>query len=408
MLIPSIDLMAGKAVQLIGGKEKVLEVEDVMRLARSFRVYGEIAVIDLDAAMGRGDNLELIKQICKEVRCRVGGGIRDRKKAEELLRAGARKLIIGTAADESFLSQFPKDMVMVAVDHWDGTLLSHGWLKDEKESPLDRMRRLAPYCCGFLVTQVHREGRMLGVDFEAARALRERVPNEIVYAGGVTSAEEVAKLDKLGLDAQVGMALYTGRLDPSEAFTACMDFSKANGMLASVVQDQAGRLRMVAWQTPESLKKALTTRQGAFYSRSRKSLWVKGESSGHTQELLFACPDCDRDVVRFVVKQTGPSCHTGMDTCFGPAEFRLEDLEQIILSRKNKLPADSYTARLLREPALLEEKLCEETAEVIAAKDRPDDLVWECADLTYFLMVQMAAGGVTLSQVLNELARRRK
>lgn len=408
MLIPSIDLMAGKAVQLIGGKEKVLEVDDVMDLARRFRVYGEIAVIDLDAAMGRGDNLDLIKQICRIAQCRVGGGIRDPQKAEELLRAGARRLIIGTAANEDFLSRFPKNMVMVAVDHWEGTLLSHGWLKNEKESPFDRLKRLAPLCGGFLVTQVHREGRLVGADFEAARALREWVPNELVYAGGVSTVEEVVKLDKLGLDAQVGMALYTGRLDPAEAFVACLDFSKANGMLASVVQDPAGRLRMVAWQTPESLKQALRTSRGVFYSRSRKSLWVKGETSGHTQELLLAQPDCDRDVVRFTVKQQGPSCHTGADTCFGPAEFRLEDLEQIIYSRKENPSAPSYTARLFQEPGLLSAKLQEEVKEVLEAGDRPDDLVWECADLIYFLTVQMAAGGVTWNQVLNELARRRK
>src|SRR3989338_11077304 len=127
MIIPSIDLINGKAVQLKQGKEKVLEREDVLELALEFRKYGEIAVIDLDAAFGKGNNIELIKQICKIADCRVGGGIRTVKKANEILGFGAKKIIIGTKATPKFLKQLPKDRIIVAIDAKDGFVVNKGW-----------------------------------------------------------------------------------------------------------------------------------------------------------------------------------------------------------------------------------------------------------------------------------------
>ena len=216
----------------------------------------------------------------------------------------------------------------------------------------------------------------------------------------------MAALDRLGLDAQVGMALYTGRLDPAEAFAACMDFDKGGGRLPCVVEDAAGRVRMLAWQTPESLRQALSTGRGVYWSRSRGEVWVKGATSGNTQRLLRARADCDRDTVLFTVDSPGPACHTGAGSCFGPLDFRLDDLEAVIAGRLAAAPPGSYTARLMADPALLDAKLREETEEVVEARERPGDLVWECADLLYHLLARMAAGGVRLGQVEAELGRR--
>ena len=407
MLIPSIDLMDGKAVQLVGGRTKVLEVEDVAGLAQKWRVYGEIAVIDLDAAMGKGDNLALVKELCGIARCRVGGGIRTAARAHELLRAGASKIILGTAASEELLAALPRERTLVAVDQREGRLQVKGWLEDAPEAPLDRMGRLGPFCGGFLMTVVDREGRMEGLDWETARQARAATDRPIVYAGGVTTVEDVAALDRLGLDAQVGMALYRGLLDPSEAFLACLDWDKQGGLIPAAVQDESGRLRMVAYESRASLRDALEKGRGIYWSRSRAALWEKGAQSGNSQELLRVEADCDRDTLRFVVRQTGPACHTGTDTCFGPADFSLGDLEATLRERlENPIPG-SYTARLLAEEGLLASKLREEAEEVITAAT-PDELVWEGADLMYFLMARLAQGGVRLDQVLKELERRRR
>ncbi len=407
MLIPSIDLMGGKAVQLVGGRTKVLEVDDVLGLARRWRVYGELAVIDLDAALGQGDNLALVKELCAIARCRVGGGVRSADRAHELLRAGAARIIVGTAASEELLKQIPRDRAMVAVDQKAGRLQAKGWREDEVEAPLERVRRLAPLCGGFLMTVVDKEGRLEGVDWEAAETMRAATDRPIVYAGGVTTVADVARLDRMGLDAQVGMALYRGLMDPSEAFLACLDWEKHGELIPSVVQDEAGRFRMLAYQTRESLKRALDEGKGIYYSRSRSEIWEKGARSGATQDLLQVETDCDRDALRFVVKQIGPTCHTGADTCLGSADFNLRDLEETLWQRKATAPEGSYTARLFTEPGLLDAKLREETEEVLNATS-PDENVWEAADLLYFLMARMAQQSVRLEQVERELERRAK
>ncbi|HLO66940.1 MAG TPA: phosphoribosyl-ATP diphosphatase [Holophaga sp.] len=407
MLIPSIDLMDGKAVQLVGGREKVLEVEDVLGLARRWRPYGELAVIDLDAALGRGGNLDLVKALCREARCRVGGGIRTPERAFELLRAGAASVILGTAASEELLAKLPRERTLVAVDQRQGRLQVKGWTEDAAESPLDRMRRLAPLCGGFLATVVDKEGRLAGVDWEAAKAFREATDRPVVYAGGVSTAEDVAALDRLGLDAQVGMALYQGLMDPGEAYAACLDWDKQGGLLPVAVQDEAGRLLMVAYTDRATLVEALARGRGIYWSRSRQARWEKGATSGHTQVLLRATADCDRDTLRFLVRQEGPACHTGRATCFGEADFALEDLESTLRERAQDPVAGSYTARLFREEGLLAAKLAEEAVEVAEA-GTADELVWEGADLLYFLMVRLAQGGVRMEQVLRELERRRK
>lgn len=407
MLIPSIDLSGGKAVQLVGGRDKVLEVDDVLSLARRFRVYGEVAVVDLDAAMGCGDNLELVERLCREARCRVGGGVRDVARAERLLRAGAERVVIGTAAEPELLRQLPRDRVMVALDQRNGRLLSQGWRCTANETPLQRLARLEGLCSGYLVTAVHREGRLAGPDLELARQLRAVTPAELTYAGGVTSAAEVAELDQLGVDAQVGMALYTGRLDPAGAFIGCLDWAKGDGLVPCVVQEESGAVLMVAWQSPDSLRGALEAGKGIYFSRSRGEVWTKGATSGHTQELLEARTDCDHDTLLFTVRQTGAACHTGRSTCFGIARFRMAELERVILGRRACPPPGSYTARLYNEPGLVDAKLREELEEVVEAQDRPDDLVWECADLLYFLLARMAVSGITLRQVEAELERRR-
>src|SRR3989338_4076165 len=142
MILPSIDLMDGKAVQLKQGKEKVLERENVLGLAKEFSKYGELALIDLDAAMGKGNNLELIKKLCSKFACRVGGGIRTIKKAKEILNAGAKKVIIGTKANPDFLKQLPKEKTIAAIDTKDNYVVNKGWTSKTKKTPEEMIKEL--------------------------------------------------------------------------------------------------------------------------------------------------------------------------------------------------------------------------------------------------------------------------
>ncbi len=218
MIIPSIDLMDSKAVQLRQGKEKVLERKNVLELAKEFSKYGEIAVIDLDAAFGKGDNLELIKKLCKIAACRVGGGIRTVEKAREILDFGAKKIIIGTKASPEFLKQLPKEKLIVAIDTKDGYVVNKGWVNKTKKTPEEAINELERYCSEFLFTNVDKEGLMQGFDFDKAIKLKKLTKNRITAAGGITTNEDIIKLESLGFNSQIGMALYTGKIDLEKVF----------------------------------------------------------------------------------------------------------------------------------------------------------------------------------------------
>ena len=226
-------------------------------------------------------------------------------------------MIIGTAAEPGLLGALPRHRVIVALDSRQGVVLSHGWRRSTDRPVLDRIGELRDLCGGFLVTVVEREGHLGGTDL----ALAERVVAAagdvpVTIAGGVTTADEVAALHRLGADAQVGMALYTGRLGLAEAVGAVLTSDRPDGLWPTVVVDQHGVALGLAWSDPASLATAIDTRRGVYHSRSR-GLWVKGEVSGATQDLLAVDVDCDGDALRFTVHQHDGFCHTGERTCWG-------------------------------------------------------------------------------------------
>lgn len=228
MLIPCIDLQKGQAVQLIHGRKRALAVADVFSLLRKFRRYPWLHIIDLDAAMGKGANDELVQELCARARkdfamkTRVGGGIRTVARAEEVVGWSATQIIIGSAAfhggrvNNRFLRQLKKKVrrnrIVVAVDTEKGQVTIHGWRKRIALQAEEVMAQLEPYCAGFLCTDVDREGTMAGVNLEWFRKLRDATAHPIIAAGGVTTQSEVAALERMGMDAAVGMALYKNRL----------------------------------------------------------------------------------------------------------------------------------------------------------------------------------------------------
>ncbi len=408
MIIPSIDLMNGHAVQLVGGDEdkKQIDAGDPRPIARDFGVTSEVAVIDLDAAMGKGDNGQTIRDLLRVAPCRVGGGIRSIDRAIEWLDAGASKIIIGTAAKPELLRELPRERVIVALDARDGEVQVEGWKKGTGAKIADRMRELRELCGGFLVTFIENEGRMGGTQMERVAELVEIAGSaRVTIAGGVTTAEEIAELDRLGADAQVGMALYSGRLSYADAVLAPLRTDRDDGLFPTVVVDEHGVALGLVYSSRESVTEAMKGRRGVFWSRSRGALWRKGESSGNVQELLRLDVDCDRDALRFTVRQSGEGfCHLSTRTCWGE-EHALGALDRLVHERKASAPAGSYTKRLFEDPELLGKKIREESQELCDAHS-PDDVAWEAADLIYFTLVRMAAAGVKLEDVERELARR--
>jgi phosphoribosylformimino-5-aminoimidazole carboxamide ribotide isomerase len=222
MLIPSIDLQDGAVVQLVQGERLAIRDDDVFRWVKRFERFPKVQVIDLDAAMGVGDNLALVRQIAGTISCRVGGGVRTVERAAELLTAGARQIIAGSALfrsgrpDLDFAKRLADavdaERVIAAVDSRAGQVVIHGWKTPLPISAVDAVRELDPYCGEFLYTHVDAEGLMSGTNRTAILEVRRATTRRVTAAGGITTQEEIDDLDENGVDAVVGMALYTGQL----------------------------------------------------------------------------------------------------------------------------------------------------------------------------------------------------
>jgi phosphoribosyl-ATP pyrophosphohydrolase len=405
MIIPSIDLQEGQAVQLIGGAARALDAGDPRPLARRFGLVGEIAVVDLDAALGQGSNAAVMEELVDLAPCRVGGGIRDAASAIAWLDRGAQKVVLGTAARPEVLRGLPRERVVAALDARHGEVVVEGWRKRTGQGVLERIAALRDLVGGFLVTFVEREGRLGGTDLDFAKEIRAAAGEaEVTIAGGITTAEEVAELDRLGCDAQVGMALYTGTLALAEAFAAPLRSDRADGLWPTVVVDERGAALGLCYSHLASLRAALEQGRGIYHSRSR-GMWIKGETSGATQELLRVDADCDRDCLRFTVRQQPPGfCHLNTRTCWGE-DGGLGALARRLAARKASAPEGSYTAKLFADPALLAAKLREEAIELAQAEARAD-VIHEAADVLYFTLATLARHDVDLAEVERALARR--
>jgi phosphoribosylformimino-5-aminoimidazole carboxamide ribotide isomerase len=229
MLIPAIDLMEDKIVQLVQGSRKALEFTDFNYWIERFAGFPVVQVIDLDAAMNRGSNRGRIEQIAKKLPCQVGGGIRDAKIAGEVLALGVKKIIIGSALfkdgainaalAQELAEQLGPEQLLFAMDSRDGKVVVHGWKQATPYTAEEAIRVLEPWCGGFLYTHVDTEGLMGGIPMEPIRKLRQATQRRLIVAGGVTTQQEIDELDAMGIDAVAGMAVYTGKLQANPVKT---------------------------------------------------------------------------------------------------------------------------------------------------------------------------------------------
>jgi phosphoribosylformimino-5-aminoimidazole carboxamide ribotide isomerase len=226
MIIPCIDLMDGKVVQLVQGREKALEGDSPEEMLHKFAAFPEIQVIDLDAAMGRGSNDGLVCMLASKAVTRVGGGVRTVERAQALVEQGAHRIIVGTSAfagngiNQPFLAALRdsvgRERILIAVDSRDGRIVVKGWREATELSAEEMLQSLEPFCSGFLCTYVDKEGMMQGTDLEWFRRLRAATSLDLTAAGGITTIEEVRALLAMNVHAALGMAIYTGRLSLDE------------------------------------------------------------------------------------------------------------------------------------------------------------------------------------------------
>ncbi|MCR4626029.1 MAG: bifunctional phosphoribosyl-AMP cyclohydrolase/phosphoribosyl-ATP diphosphatase HisIE [Treponema sp.] len=430
MVIASIDLKDGQVVQLKNGKELMLKRDDADALIADFNKYGEVAVIDLDAALGHTDekgntvNTPLLKSLLRKGNVRTGGGVRSVKRARELISLGAEKVIIGSSAwnadakssDDILNVQFLEELaaaigrqrIIISVDAINGKIAVKGWTEALDIPLIEGAKAAEKYCSELLFTCVEKEGCMQGTDMKAVDALRNAVSCRVVAAGGVSSVEEIEQLEKMHCDVQLGMALYTGKVSLKDSFIACLDWKKTNGMVPVIAQDAHGAVLMMGFANKEAFEKTFATGKLTFWSRTRNVLWTKGEHSGHYLEVVKLRADCDRDTILATVIPHGGVCHTGSWSCFtsDPDEpSTMERLYGTIAERFANPRPGSYTATL--NDKRVREKVEEESEELCEAEGK-DEVIWEAADLLYFVSVLMYKESVTWQDVYNELDRRHK
>ena len=404
MIISSIDLMNGKAVVMKQGLEKIIERDDVLELAKYYGRFGELSVIDLDAAVGNGDNEALIAKICKTASCRVGGGIRDINKANRILSMGAKKIIIGTAAKEELLTKLPKDKIIIAIDSNGGKVATHAWTRTTDITPIEAVKRFNTLCSGFLYTNIEKNGTMNGINIDTIKEIRSIATKEVIAAGGISSVDEIVKLERINVCPQLGLSLYTGKIQLEEAFVKCLDFEKRLGFIPTIVQDyDIKQVLMLAYSTPESLLQSLKTAKGTYVNRSTKQIIVKGETSGNTQELVTARYNCDMDALLFKVKQKGNACHRGNYSCFEDKDFAVKDLYNTFVNQKTVMPDNANTTKLFKDEFLLKSKIMESAFSTVNF-DKTGGLADSAADLMYYLLTYMVKNDVTPQDVLNKLA----
>lgn len=294
---------------------------------------------------------------------------------------------------------------MAALDGVEGELVVEGWQRSTGKRVVDQIRDLRGLVGGFLVTFVEKEGRLGGSDMSAARTVVDLAGDvSVTVAGGISTTEEVADLDRLGADAQVGMALYTDHLDLADAFTAPLVSDRPDGLWPTVVADELGTTLGLVYSSAASVRAAVASRRGVYWSRSR-GLWEKGATSGATQRLIRAQADCDRDSLLFTVCQEGGGfCHRETRSCFG-GDRGFGALERRLSQRLAGESSRSLTKKLIQDSAFLEAKLLEEAAE-LADAGSTEEVIWEAADLLYFAAVALRRRGVGFADVAAELDRR--
>ena len=250
---------------------------------------------------------------------------------------------------------------------------------------------------------------MEGTDMDSCRALRNAVKCRVVAAGGVNTLEQIVELEKLGCDVQLGMALYTGKVSLKDAFINCLNFEKVGGMIPVIAQSPAGEVLMMGYSNKAAFEKTFETGKLTFFSRTRNCLWTKGETSGHYLEFVKMRADCDRDTVLATVVPHGGVCHTGSFTCFSSEADEKSSMERLygtIAERFANPRPGSYTATL--DAKRVREKVMEEAEELTDDAETKDEIIWEAADLLYFVSVLMYKEGVTWQDIYDELDRRHK
>ncbi len=393
MFYPMVELSAGRAVLWDGGAF-VEEASDPVALVARLQRTGDVLVLDRDAAQGKARNRELLMALCRRFDCVVGGGVRSGQDLDQLLRAGALRVLVGPGLAEEDVTAFPRQRLVLAVDRRPEPLRIEEWAATEDREFGAELGRI--YSAVLLASQVSK--------VEPLYDLKTRTNLPVWALGTAASAQDVQDLDRQGVLCVLDGA-FRRHVDAVELFADLLDFEGTGGLVPTILQDTASQVLGLYYSNRQAVAQSLREGTVKVWSMARGVVADRETVDGQPIRLVKALPDCRRRALLYRVQAPGPTCHTGSYSCFGERELSLETLEEVILSRRNKRDGQSYTQKVLASSEGVAAQLLEQARQLVAAQDR-NQIIWEAADLLYFMLVHLARQGVRLGDVLREIRGR--
>jgi len=368
----------------------------IINYARRINYFGNIVLSNCTSN-------KLLKEICSVAECYLMMNSPKFETIKSVLQMGVKKVIILEKDIGNIGKKISKNVIIARITLQKKLFLNNNII-NLKEVLKDIFNRVNPYCSEFMI------------DYEEDLDINETTVLTVLdYISGFNkypltfldfNNKLTEILEKKGVNPLISSRDMIEEKEMLSIFKSLINFQKQEGLIPTIVQDEHNQILMLTFSSQDSLTQALVQKRGIYYSRSRKSIWIKGETSGNYQKLNRVRYDCDQDALLFIVDQEGVACHLERYSCFGNKEFKLSDLYEIVNDRILNPVANSYTSKISKDERLIIEKIKEESNELINYTN-DENLVWEIADLLYFIMVLMAKKGIKLQDVLNELWSRR-
>ncbi len=375
-----------------------LKVDDnfLVKYAKIINYFGSIIINNCTS-------YSHLKELCSVAECYLMVNSSDSKFIKKALKLGIKKIII-PYKDIKKISQKISKNVLIARITLSEKYFINNMLPNMKEEIREIFNDINSNCSEFLVDFDDKLNLDKNTLLTIINYITEfnKYPLTFLDPNGKNSDE----LEKKGVSPFITSSNIISEEEMSKLFISIMDFQKQEGLIPTIVQDDHNQVLMLAYSSPDSLTQALAQKKGIYFSRSRQSIWIKGETSGNYQKLCQVRYDCDQDTILFTVQQSGVACHLERYSCFGDKNFDFSDLYQIIQDRITNPIPNSYTSKISKEERLIIEKIREESNEVMNYTDK-ENLIWEIADLLYFILVLMAKKEIKIQDILDELWKRR-
>jgi ATP phosphoribosyltransferase len=413
--VPTLDISNGKAVLVRNGK--VYKVfGDALEKAKFLSIHKHFQLIDVDRALGNGNNTELIKKIVQKYPCYVGGGIRTFEDAVEFLNSSAKRIIIATNLTKEFVRSIPKERLIIAFDiDQNYHVLIKGRTDVSQYKFEDVLKEFGDYVEIISVTFHHTEGLCNGIPFDQVEVIKNMVEQyniKLSIGGGIANIIEITKLMEMNITPQFGSGFWNGLFTLGDVYLVLLNNVKQskwivtktgeNTLYPCIVQNIDGIILGLTYCNKESLKISVDTRIATFYSRDQDTLWIKGATSGNYHIVHQVHLNCDNTAIRMIVEGK-QFCHFDCISCFGhcdPSRGSLKSLQRIIQQSKE----GSYTSQLLKSETRIKSKILEEANELVCSID--EEIVHESADLFFFISMFLEKNKVDIRDVEQELIKR--